>query len=248
MRIDILTLFPGFFESPLRESIVKRARDCGAIDIHIHNMRDHTTDRHHTMDDAPYGGGPGMVMKAEPVVACIESIPRDALSRVVFLTPDGVPLSHTVAEDLSGLDQMILLCGHYEGIDQRVREGFVDMELSIGDYVLTGGETAALVVLDAVTRLLPGVLGDDESAQQDSFADGLLDHPHYTRPPVFRDMEVPQVLMSGHHGEIRRWRRKQQLMRTWHRRPDVFRAAALSREDRKLLKELAIEPDDTQHA
>ena len=244
MRIDILTLFPGFFDSPLRESIIKRARDCGAVDIHIHNMRDHTTDRHHTMDDAPYGGGPGMVMKAEPVVACIESIPRDAQSRVVFLTPDGVPLSHQVAEDLSGLDQMILLCGHYEGVDQRVREGFVDMELSIGDYVLTGGETAALVVLDAVTRLLPGVLGDDESAQQDSFADGLLDHPHYTRPPVFRDMEVPPVLVSGHHGEIRKWRRKQQLMRTWHRRPDVFRAADLSKEDRKLLKELAIDPNE----
>jgi len=244
MRFDILTLFPGFFDSPLRESIVKRAQENGAVDIHVHNMRDHTTDRHHTMDDTPYGGGPGMVMKADPVVRCIESLPREPQSRVVFLTPDGIPFSHDVAQELSQLDQVVLLCGHYEGIDERIRDGFVDMELSIGDYVLTGGEPAALVVLDATTRLLPGVLGHDQSAQQDSFADGLLDHPHYTRPPEFRDMAVPDVLMSGHHGEIRKWRRKQQLVRTWKRRPDVFRRAIFDKEDKKLLKELDISPDD----
>ncbi len=220
MRIDILTLFPEMFAGPLSESIIKRARERGLVDIRIHNIRDHTHDKHRTADDRPFGGGPGMVLKPEPVFECVESeLPEG--THLVYMTPQGRPLTQATIEALAGRDAFAVLCGHYEGVDERVREALVDDEISIGDYVLTGGELPAMVLVDAVVRLLPGALGDDESAQQESFADGRLDCPHYTRPESFRGMRAPEVLLSGNHGEIARWRREQAEKRTQERRPDL---------------------------
>ncbi len=238
MKFDVLTIFPGFFDSPLKQSILRRAAEAGLIDVSIHNIRDYTTDRHRTTDDAPYGGGAGMVMKVEPVVRAIESMKGQGTEAlVVLVTPQGVPFSHELAEELSRRRRLVIVCGRYEGVDERVR-AFVDMEISIGDYVLTGGEIPALVIMDAVSRLIPGVLGAEESPKSDSFANGLLEYPQYTRPEVFRGLRVPPVLLSGNHGEIEKWRRAESIKRTLRRRPGLIRGAKLTDEDKKLIKEL----------
>lgn len=221
MRIDILTLFPGMFRGPFEESIIKRAVERGLLEIGIHNIRDFAPGRHRVADDYPYGGGAGMVMKPEPVFAAVEAVRRPD-SRVILMTPQGRLFTQSIAQDLSRLDHLVLLCGHYEGVDERVRDHLVDDELSIGDYVLTGGELPAMVVVDAVARLVPGVLGAGESAVEESFAAGLLEYPHYTRPPDFRGWRVPQVLLSGNHARISRWRREQSLLRTLRRRPELL--------------------------
>jgi tRNA (guanine37-N1)-methyltransferase len=209
------------FAGPFEESIVKRARDFGVLDLRITDIRDFATDRHRTADDAPYGGGPGMVMKPGPLFAAVEAV-RDQDSRVILLSPQGRLFNQAVAVELSTLPRLVLVCGHYEGVDERVHQHLVDDELSIGDYVLTGGELAAMVIVDAVVRLLPGVLGSSESALDESHAGGLLEYPHYTRPAEFRGWQVPDVLLSGNHAEIARWRRRQALERTRQRRPDLL--------------------------
>jgi tRNA (guanine37-N1)-methyltransferase len=240
MKIDILTLFPAMFEGPFRESIIRRAADEGLIDIRLHDIRDYATDRHRTADDYPYGGGAGMVMKVEPLAACIEAVRterRDA--RVILTTPRGKPFEQAKAGELAGKEALLIICGHYEGVDERVRELFVDEEISLGDFILTGGELAAMVIVDAVTRLIPGALGSDESAAFDSFADGLLEYPHYTRPADFRGFRVPEVLLSGNHREIARWRRMEALRRTMAVRPDLLETARLSEKDKEFLLELA---------
>ena len=239
MRIDIVTIFPRFFDSPLDESIIRRARERGLLDVGVHDLRDWTTDRHRVTDDYPYGGGAGMVMKPEPIFAAVESLRGERPeSRVVLLSPRGRRWSHGMARDFSDLPGLILICGRYEGEDERVRLALVDVEVSIGDYVITGGETAALVVIETVARLVPGVVGAAESVEKDSFFSGLLDYPHYTRPPVFRGMEVPPVLLSGNHADILRWRRKEALRMTLERRPDLLESAALTEEDLELLEEV----------
>lgn len=244
VRIDIVTIFPRFFDSPLGESIVGRARESGRIEVCIHDLRDHTTDRHRVTDDYPYGGGAGMVMKPEPIFAAVESIKEQVPeSRVVLLSPRGRIWSHELARKFSSRSGLILICGRYEGEDDRVRS-LVEEEISIGDYVLSGGETAALVLLESIARLLPGVVGTSESVEQDSFFAGLLDYPHYTRPPSFRGMEVPSVLLSGNHAEIRRWRRREALRITFQRRPDLLEKTELSDEDRDLLEEVRREHED----
>jgi len=236
MRFDIFTLFPEVFQPYLVVSILARARRQGAVEVQVHNIRDWTTDRHHVVDDEPYGGGGGMVMKPEPIFAAVEGVlGRPPRAPVILLTPQGRPFTQAVARELARLPHIALLCGRYEGVDERVRQHLVTDEISIGDYVLTGGELAALVVLDAVTRLLPGVLGDPDAPAKDSHAAGLLEHPHYTRPPVFRGWEVPEVLRSGDHGRIARWRREQSLRRTWERRPDLLAQADLTPEERALI-------------
>ena len=236
MRFDIFTLFPEVFQPYLVVSILARARRQGAVEVQVHNIRDWTTDRHHVVDDEPYGGGGGMVMKPEPIFAAVEGVlGRPPRAPVILLTPQGQPFTQAVARELARLPHIALLCGRYEGVDERVRQHLVTDEISIGDYVLTGGELAALVVLDAVTRLLPGVLGDPDAPAKDSHAAGLLEHPHYTRPPVFRGWEVPEVLRSGDHGRIARWRREQSLRRTWERRPDLLAQADLTPEERALI-------------
>ena len=236
MRFDIFTLFPEVFQPYLDVSILARAQRQGALEVHLHNIRDWTTDRHHVVDDEPYGGGGGMVMKPEPIFAAVEGVlGRPPRAPIILLTPQGRPFTQTVARELARLPHIALLCGRYEGVDERVRQHLVTDEISIGDYVLTGGELAALVVLDAVSRLLPGVLGDPDAPAKDSHADGLLEHPHYTRPPVFRGWEVPEVLRSGDHGRIARWRREQSLRRTWERRPDLLAQADLTPEERALI-------------
>lgn len=236
MRVDILTLFPEMFVGPLDHSIVGRARRRGILEVRIVNIRDFATDKHRIVDDTPYGGGPGMVMKPEPLYAAVEAV-RGADSHVILMDPQGERFTQERAWELSRKPHLVLVCGHYEGVDERVRP-LMDEELSIGDYVLTGGELPAMVVLDAVCRLLPGALGEEASAREDSFQDGLLDHPHYTRPAVFRGMAVPEVLLSGHHEEIRRWRRREALRRTWLRRPDLLVTARLTDEDRRFLAEM----------
>ncbi len=242
MRFDIFTLFPEVFHPYIDVSIIGRARKSGALEVHLHNIRDWATDKHRTVDDEPYGGGGGMVMKAEPIFAAVESVlGRPPQAPVILLTPQGRPFSQKVARELAELPRVALLCGRYEGVDERVRQHLVTDEISIGDYVLTGGELAALVVLDAVTRLLPNVLGDPDAPDKDSHATGLLEHPHYTRPAVFRGWEVPPVLLSGDHGKIARWRREQSLLRTLHRRPDLLAKAQLTEEDRAFLRKLLSE-------
>jgi tRNA (guanine37-N1)-methyltransferase len=221
MECDILTLFPRIFEGPLDQSILKRARESGLVTIRIHNLRDFTHDKHRVVDDRPYGGGPGMLMKPEPIFEAVEKLKR-AGSCVVLMTPQGDPFTQRHAEQLSHQPHLIIICGHYEGVDERVREALVDEELSIGDYVLTNGALAAAVVLDAVVRLLPGALGDEQSATDDSFVAGLLEGPQYTRPPEFRGMRVPEILLSGNHEEIARWRAEQARKRTKERRPDLL--------------------------
>ena len=250
MHFDVLTIFPGMFEGPLRESILKRAQDRGLVSIAIHNIRDYTADRHRTTDDYPFGGGTGMVMKPEPIFAAAEAVlaqrepvppdwPGDRVyippgSAVVLLSPQGRPLTQALARDLSRLQHLVLICGRYEGVDERVRLYLATDEISVGDYVLTGGELPAMVLIDCVTRLVPGVL-PNEAPLEESHAAGLLEYPQYTRPPDFRGWRVPDVLLSGHHAAVARWRRCQSLWRTLQRRPDLLQSAELSAEDRRLL-------------
>ena len=221
MKIDVLTLFPAMFAGPLDESIIKRAREAGRLDLAIHNLRDYAHDRHKTVDDRPFGGGPGMLLKPEPIFEAVESLVREA-TRVILLSPAGRPFNQAIAAELAGLEHMLMVSGHYEGFDERVREQLADDELSIGDYVLTNGALPVMVIIDSVTRLLPGVLGDEDSARYDSFSEGLLEYPQYTRPAEFRGMKVPEVLLSGNHAEIARWRAEQARLRTQERRPDLL--------------------------
>jgi tRNA (guanine37-N1)-methyltransferase len=232
VKIDIIALFPGMVEAPLSESIVGRARQRDLVTIAVHNLRDFAPGRHHVTDEPPFGGGGGMVLKVEPLAAAIESV-RRADTRVILLDPAGRRFTQAVAEELARIDHIVLVCGRYEGVDARVSEHLVDEELSIGDYVLSGGEVAALVVTEAVTRLQPGALGDEGATEHDSFARGLLEHPHYTRPEVFRGWQVPEVLLSGDHAKVARWRRLMSLWRTWQRRPDLLETADLSPEEQK---------------
>ena len=221
MIIDVLTLFPGMFRGPIDESIIKKARDRGLVQLNIHDIRDYTHDKHRTADDRPFGGGPGMVMKPEPIFECIEKL-RKEKSRMIYLTPQGTKFDQALARRLTREKHLVLLCGHYEGVDQRVRDVLVDEEISIGDYVLTNGALPAMVLIDAVVRLLPGVLGDADSAARDSFSQRVLDYPHYTRPEVFREMKVPEVLLSGDHQRIDRWRKQQAKNITKKVRPDLL--------------------------
>ena len=221
MKIDVLTLFPEMFAGPLDVSIIQRARTAGLLDLRIHNLRDYAHDRHKTVDDKPFGGGPGMVLKPEPLFEAVENLARDK-AHVVLLTPAGQVFDQAMAESLVKQEHLLFICGSYEGVDERVREALVDEEMSIGDYVLTNGGLPAMVIIDAVTRLLPGVLGDDESARDESFSHGLLEYPQYTRPAEFRGMKVPEILLSGHHAEIEKWRVEQAKARTAQRRPDLL--------------------------
>ena len=222
MKIDVLTLFPAMFVGPLDESIIMRARKAGLLDLKIHQLRDWTQDRHKTVDDRPFGGGPGMLMKPEPLFAAVENIRRES-TKVILLTPSGRKFSQAIARELADQKDLLFVTGHYEGFDERVRENLADDELSIGDYVLTNGALPAMVVVDAVTRLLPGVLGDDESSRDESFSQGLLEYPQYTRPAEFRGMKVPEVLLSGNHAEIEKWRCEQARLRTNAVRPDLLK-------------------------
>jgi tRNA (guanine37-N1)-methyltransferase len=235
VRIDIVTLFPGMLEAPLAESILGRARARGLVDIRVHDLREHAAGRHRVTDEPPFGGGGGMILKPEPLAAAIDTLraASGAAAHVILLGPAGRPFSQAVAREMARRPHLVLVCGRYEGVDERVSEQLVDEELSIGDYVLTGGEPAALVVADAVTRLLPGVLGDEDAPAHDSFARGLLEHPQYTRPEVFRGAAVPEVLRSGDHGRIARWRTLMSLWRTWQRRPDLLETADLTPEEQK---------------
>ena len=236
MRIDILTLFPDMFRGAFDASIVKRAQAAGIVEIGLHNIRDYTHDKHHVVDDTPYGGGDGMVMKPEPIYDAVEAARRPG-SWTVLLTPQGRLLDQAAAQRLSAKPSLILICGRYEGIDERVAE-LANEELSIGDYVLSGGEPAAIVLVDALVRLLPGAIGAVGGAARDSHATGLLEHPQYTRPADFRGMAVPDVLLSGNHQEVARWQRRQSLRRTLERRPDMLATADLSDEDRRFLEQL----------
>lgn len=223
MRIDVVTGFPKLMHSPLNESIIKRAQTKGLAEIVLHDLRDFTTDKHKTIDDTPYGGGAGMILKAEPVFACIEALQKKrTYDEIIYLSADGERLTQKLANELSLKQTLLLLCGHYKGIDERIREALITREISIGDYVLTGGELPALVLIDAVVRLIPGVIGDGESLLTDSFQQSVLDGPHYTRPEVFRGMKVPEVLLSGNHQQIQAWREEQQRKRTAERRKDLF--------------------------
>jgi tRNA (guanine37-N1)-methyltransferase len=222
MKIDVLTLFPAMFAGPLDESIVKRAREAKLLDLKIHNLRDWTHDRHKIVDDRPFGGGPGMLLKVEPLFEAIESLQREK-TKVILLSPSGRKFDQSIARELAQSEDLLLVCGSYEGFDERVREALTDDELSIGDYVLTNGALPAMVVIDAVVRLLPGVLGEDESSHDESFSAGLLEYPQYTRPAEFRGMKVPEVLLSGNHAEIEKWRREQAKLRTEKQRPDLLK-------------------------
>jgi tRNA (guanine37-N1)-methyltransferase len=245
MKIDIVTIFPAMVEGPLREGILGRAIASGRLDVQVHDLRTFTEDRHRVVDDVAYGGGPGMVMKPEPFFRAVEAIAaaRGAPSSIVLTTPDGRPFDHASAARLSRLEHLVLLCGRYEGVDERVRQHLATEAVSIGDYVLTGGELAALVIADAVARLVPGVVGDDESVARDSFAGGLLDYPQYTRPATFRGLEVPPVLLSGHHAAIERWRRREALRRTLAERPDLLARVDLGEDERQVLNELRQETE-----
>jgi tRNA (guanine37-N1)-methyltransferase len=240
MKCSVITIFPEIFHAYLNESIMKRAALKGLLDVEIHNLRDYTTDRHRTVDDYPYGGGAGMVMKPEPFFKAVETICPDPSSRrVIMLSPAGKRFEQEMAVELSNESKnMVFLCGRYEAIDERVRTDLVNDEISAGDYVLTGGELPALVIIDAVARLIPGVLGDEHSAEVESFSWGILDYPHFTRPPEFRNLKAPEILLSGHHKDIERWRRKEALRRTLMNRPDLFEKASLSDIDYKLIKEI----------
>lgn len=264
MRFDILTLFPGMFAGPLTESILKRAAQAGTIEIALHDIRAYATDRHRTADDTPYGGGAGMVMKAAPLAAAIRDVLKNQEPRtenqsgdrqvlgspvlgsaqVILMSPAGELFNQRIAHELAGCERLVLVCGHYEGIDERVREALIDRELSIGDYVLTGGELAAMVVVDAVARLVPGVIAA-ESIGEESHGAGLLEYPHYTRPALWEGRAVPEVLLSGHHGQVAQWRRRQQLARTLARRPELLRQAQLTREDLNYLRSLGWPPTQT---
>ncbi len=246
MRFDIFSLFPEVFDPYISTSILKRARESGALTVHTHNIRDWATDKHHTTDDAPYGGGGGMVMKPEPVFSAVESIlGTPPACPVILMSPQGRRFNQEMAFELAAHPRLALICGRYESVDERIRKHLVTDSISIGDYVLTGGELPALAIVDAVTRLLPGVLGDPEAAVDDSHATGLLEYPHYTRPPEFRSWHVPEVLLSGDHARVDRWRREESLRRTMHHRPDMLANAELSQEDREFLKSLGYDPDES---
>jgi tRNA (guanine37-N1)-methyltransferase len=229
MRIHIITLFPEICRAPLNESMMKRAQEHGALELRIHNLRDWTSDKHHVVDDAPFGGGQGMVMKPEPIFAAVEdlrnqaSIVKHQTSKVILMSPSGRPFDQSLATELSHESHLVIVCGHYEGVDHRVVEHLIDEEISIGDYVLTNGAIAAVVLVDAIVRLIPGVLGDEKSAHDDSFREGLLEGPQYTRPAEFRGWKVPEILLSGNHGEIAKWRKEQAKKRTRESRPDLLR-------------------------
>lgn len=241
MRIEVLTTFPQMVEAVARESIVGRACERGLVEVVAVNLRDFTDDRHHTTDDEPYGGGPGMVMKCEPVFRAVETLTSrrsGEKARIVLMTPQGRRLDQKFAAELARENYVVIICGRYEGVDERIRERLVTDEISIGDYVVSGGEIPALVVIEAVARLVPGVLGDDESSESESFAGGLLEYPQYTRPADFRGYKAPEVLLSGNHSEIAKWRRRAALERTLRRRPDLLADAPLTEDDRRLLREL----------
>jgi len=246
VRIDILTLFPGMFRGPFDESIIKRAVDAGRVEIHVHNIRDWAEGKHSVADDYPYGGGPGMVLKPEPVFAATEAVLGLAPERgpIIAMTPVGRAFDHDAALELAAESRLVILCGHYEGFDARVHQQLATHEISIGDYVLSGGEIPAMVVVDAVVRQLPGSLGCSESATDESFAEGLLESPHYTRPPDFRGHGVPDVLLSGHHAEVAKWRRRQNLLLTAQRRPDLLQDVAITKEERSWLREQGVEVPD----
>jgi tRNA (guanine37-N1)-methyltransferase len=237
MRIDILTIFPAMFRGPFEESIVKRAVEKGLVEIHIHDTRQWAGDRHHTVDDYPYGGGPGMVMKAEPLFAAVEAVLEEAPARgpIVLLAPQGRLFRQGVAVELAREERLVLICGHYEGVDARVHEHLATDEISIGDYVLSGGELPAMVVVDAIVREIPGALGAPDASVEESFTQGLLEYPQYTRPADFRGLTVPEVLLSGNHREVARWRRRESLLRTARRRPDLLPKAELTEEERRWL-------------
>jgi tRNA (guanine37-N1)-methyltransferase len=241
MQIDVVTIFPGYFASPFGESLLGQAIDAGVLDVRLVDLRVFSDDPHRKVDDEPFGGGPGMVLAAPPLVAALEELRSEAPApHVVYLSPSGRRLDAAFARELAGRPRLVLVCGRYEGIDERVREsGLVDEEVSLGDFVLSGGEVAALALVEAVSRYLPGVVGRPESVESDSFEDGLLDYPHYTRPREFRGSSVPEVLFSGHHERIRRWRRERQLAETARRRPDLLETARLNEEDRRFLARLA---------
>jgi tRNA (guanine37-N1)-methyltransferase len=267
MRVDILTIFPDFFRGPLDYGIVRRARETGLVEISIHDLREFTKDKHRTVDDRPFGGGEGMVLKPEPIFECLESfgdvVPRElrlsgtAKQSVILLSAQGRRLDQTLAADLAALDRIVLICGRYEGVDERISEHLADREVSIGDYVLSGGELGAAVILDTVTRLIPGAVGNQNSTRQESFTDhaelssdgpsstcvsgGLLDYPHYTRPADFRGMAVPEVLMNGNHDQIRSWRRRTALEKTLRNRPDLLERVALTAEDEELLVQIKLD-------
>ena len=243
MRIDVLTLFPEALEAPLRSSILGRALSAGVAEAHLHNIRDYAPDRHQVVDDYAYGGGPGMVMKPEPLAVAIEAVRAMAAppGRTVLLTPQGRLLNQAVIDELALEQRLVLVCGHYEGVDERVREHFIDDEVSVGDYVLSGGEPAAWVLIDALVRRLPGTLGSPDSLLEESHSDGLLEYPQYTRPADFRGWRVPDILLSGNHGAIAQWRRRQRLLRTARRRPDLLVTACLSEDERRLAEDLQSE-------
>lgn len=238
MQINILTLFPEFFTSPLNSSILKRGAAFGHFDCNLLNIRDFAFDKHKITDEKPFGGGCGMLLKAEPIFLAVESIPQNLNTRIIMPCPTGQLFNQKKAEELAKSEQLIFICGHYEGIDERVRTHLVTDEISLGDYVLTGGETATLVILDAIIRLLPGVLGNEDSAKQDSFSDGLLDCPHYTRPRDFRGWEVPEILLSGNHQKVEEWRLREKLKLTLLRRPDLLTGLTMDKKTKKIFEEV----------
>ncbi len=240
LRFDILTLFPEMFDSPFNSSLLKKAREKNLIDVRIINIRDYALDKHKMADDYPYGGGSGMVMKVEPIAGALDTLGSLEDALVCLMTPQGEVFNQQMARDMAGRSRIVIVCGHYEGVDERVRQNLVQKEISIGDFVLTGGELPAMIVVDAVSRLLSGVLGNESSAPGDSFSleRGLLEYPQYTRPAEFRGWKVPDILLSGHHAQIEAWRRQEALKRTWLRRPDMLEKAELSDEDRKFLDKL----------
>ncbi len=238
IRFHVLTIFPGIVRGAVEESILGKARERGVVDVHLVDIRDFATDRHRVVDDYPYGGGCGMVMKPEPVFAAVESLSLPPGAPLILLSPQGEPFTQALAQELCGHREMALLCGRYEGMDDRIREGLGAREISLGDFVLTGGEVAALAVIDAVARLVPGVLGKEESSREESFSAGLLEYPHYTRPPEFRGMAVPEVLLSGNHAAIARWRREKSIEKTFRARPDLLAGADLDSRDQEFLEKL----------
>jgi tRNA (guanine37-N1)-methyltransferase len=248
MKLDIVTIFPRMVEAGVAEGVIRRGIERGALDIRVHDLRDYTTDRHRSVDDVPYGGGPGMVMKPEPLARAVADIraQRGQPGSVILLSPQGRKFTQAEAVRMSAIPHLVLLCGRYEGMDERVRTAVATDELSIGDYVLSGGELPALVVIDAICRLVPGVVGDARSVEQDSFSRGLLDYPHYTRPSEFAGERVPDVLLSGHHEEVRRWRKMTALRRTLDRRPELLNTAALDDEERRMLEEIRQEQERGQ--
>jgi len=238
MKFDVITIFPGMFSGMFEAGILQKARESGLIDIHIHDLRDYTSDKHRQVDDRPYGGQEGMIFKSEPIFRAVEAVRTGPESRVYLLSPQGVRFTSDVAREMAGYAQVVLICGRYEGVDERVAANLVDGEISIGDYVLSGGEAAAFVVVEAVARFVPGVVGREESVRHDSFFSGLLDFPHYTRPREFRGLKVPEVLFSGNHAKIARWRLKKALEKTLASRPDLLEGRKLTPEESELLDEI----------